>query len=373
MSAITTILFEPLPIARLGVRIDNEEVVVASDFSTFGFMLEEFISLGAINIALPKSSPEIRTLSKMPPMRRRRIKIVDDTVEREFVERVLHPIRVEFGVKIANEFGQLKFPKNLDQRLRESIHSAHRNVWRLALGFNHSLQVGITPTSFISAIKQLRNKSKDSESRLVLAQLAAFSNAYKDIQFDAPKPNVNVPDDLISIFDRLVNDPNYLEFSDAIGNLAEPKKRRGTLVRVKTASRKIMSSRIVTSTWNYAAKLIQVWTGAPIPEAGDLASFISDRSFPALVDLQSARKLAVKMWMSSSKTSEPCSRSGFPHLPDKILWLPPMKSIQASHPNALSLSMGTVGELKNALQSVEFLLSQKLASTSAKRKSRKRR
>ena len=373
MSANTTILFEPLPISRFGVRKDNEEVVIANDFSTFGFMLEEFISLGAINIALPKSSPEIRALSKMPPMLRRRIKIIDDAVEREFVERILHPIRVEFGAKIVNEVGELKFPKDLKQPIREAIHAAHRNVWRLALGFNHSLQVGIIPTSFNSAITQLRNKSKDSESRLVLAQLAAFSNVYKDVQFNAPKPNINLPGELISVFDRLVNDPNYIEFSNAISGLAYPKERRGTLLRVKAASRKIMASRIATTTWNYVAKLIQVWTGAPISEAGDLASFISDRSFPTLVDLQSARESALRMWQSSSKTSEPCNRSGEPHLTDKVLWLPPLKSIKAPHPNAPGQIVGTVGELKAALQSAEFLLSQMSPNSLPKLKSGKKK
>jgi hypothetical protein len=371
MSA-TTVLFEPLPIPRLGVQIDNEEVVVASDFSTFGFMLEEFISLGAVKIALPKSSPEIRRLSEMPPMLRRRIKIIDDATEREFVEKILHPVRAEFEVKIANEMGELKFPKCMQHSLREAIHGAHRNVWRLALGFNHSLQVGITPTSFVSAIAQLRSKSKDSESRLVLAQLAAFSDAYKDVQFQAPKPNINVPDELIALFDKLVNDPNYLEFSNAVNKLANPKKRRSSLLEVKTASRKIMSSRIVTTTWNYAAKLIQVWTGAPIPEAGDLASFISDRSFPTLVDIQSARASAIQMWLSSSKTTEPCNRSGFPHSPDKVFWLPPMKSIKASHPNALGGFLGTVGELKAALQSADLVLSQMRANEKSKRKLHKK-
>ena len=44
------ILYEPLPIGRIGVRRDTEEVVVAKDFSCFAHLLEEYISCGAVGI-----------------------------------------------------------------------------------------------------------------------------------------------------------------------------------------------------------------------------------------------------------------------------------------------------------------------------------
>lgn len=366
------VLFEPLPMARIGVRRADQKVVIASDFSTFGFMLEEFISLGATKIALPKSCPEIRTLSDMPAMLRRRISIVDDAVEREFVNRVLHPIRTEFKVKITEETGQLGFPKDLDHNVKIAIQNVHRAAWRLGLGFNHSLRVAIDPKRALSAISHLRKRVSLSDSRLVLAQLAAFFNAYEDIQFNAPKPNINVPRELISVFDRVVNDSSYLEFSKAVGDLANPKTRCGALSRVRTAGRKFMSSRLITTTWDYAAKLIQGWTGAPIPESGELASFISDRTFPALVDLNRARQSALQMWVASSKTSEPCSRSGSPYSFDGVIWLPPLKSLSPTHPDDLGLTLGTVGDLEIALQQVNCLLKKKLTRVSSEKGARKK-
>lgn len=60
------ILYEPLPIGRMGVRKDNQEVIMAQDFSCFAQMLEEYICFGAVQIVLPSSSPEIGTLNEMP-------------------------------------------------------------------------------------------------------------------------------------------------------------------------------------------------------------------------------------------------------------------------------------------------------------------
>ena len=66
---VTQILFEPLPIARIGVEADTTNVVFANDYSCFGKMLEEYISHGAISIVIPTSSPESKLIDDMPPLR----------------------------------------------------------------------------------------------------------------------------------------------------------------------------------------------------------------------------------------------------------------------------------------------------------------
>ena len=67
------VLFEPLPIGRLGVRREDEEVIVGTDFSTFAYMLEEFVSIAAIEIAIPSSFPEVAALSDAPELLKPRL------------------------------------------------------------------------------------------------------------------------------------------------------------------------------------------------------------------------------------------------------------------------------------------------------------
>lgn len=86
------VLFEPLPIGRLGVRKDDENVVLGKDFSSFAYMLEEFISLAALQIAIPKSFPEAAALSDAPELLKRRITIIDDDSENEATERLLEAV-----------------------------------------------------------------------------------------------------------------------------------------------------------------------------------------------------------------------------------------------------------------------------------------
>ena len=88
------ILYEPLPIGRMGVRKDNHEVIVANDYSCFAQMIEEYISYGAIKIVIPQSAPEVKTLEQMPLLLKDRILIVNDSTEIETQHRLLHTFEI---------------------------------------------------------------------------------------------------------------------------------------------------------------------------------------------------------------------------------------------------------------------------------------
>ncbi len=351
----STVLYEPLPIARIGVRLEDQTVVIASDFSTFAYMLEEFITLGAIKIAILKSAPETAQLSQMPELLRKHVRVIDDSNEQEAVERILSPVRAELGVGIEGETRNLAFPDGMAPELRMSITRAHRDLIRLALGFNHAVDVGIDPKGSKNVLRELRKQLRAANSRALIAQIEAVFNVYKSVSFDAPKPNINAPNELITLFDRLVNDASYLEFSEAVGKLSRPQTRRRALARVKEYRRRFMSNPIISASWNFTTKVINAWTGVPIPEASALATLVSDKSFPILADLSTARQRAIEMWLASCNVAQPCNRAGSPYAGDEIYWLPPMKSIRASHPDGM-LYCGTVGELKQALENAQYTM-----------------
>ena len=115
----STVLYEPLPIGRLGVELKNQEVILATDFSAFAYMLEEFIALGATKIIIPQSAPEIAQLPQMPELLRKHVQVTNDANERETIERILSPIRAEFCIEIKGETRDLKFPDEIPLPLDE--------------------------------------------------------------------------------------------------------------------------------------------------------------------------------------------------------------------------------------------------------------
>ena len=350
MTRRAALLFEPLPIARLGVRRNDDVVVVGTDFSTFGFILEEFVSLGTNTIAIPASFPERSALSSSPPLLSQRIEIVDDTKEIESVNRLLHPLMSEMEISIDDHTGDLARPPNLSRRLFSTFLQIRRDLKCMALGLNKSLQIELYPNTARRSARRLRQISRKPNVRALLASLEGFFSYYEELEFNAVTPPKNTPQAMISLFDRLVNDPKYVEYCDSIATLPTPHLRSGALSRVRSVSRAIASSNIATSGWNYVTKLIMVGTGVPIPDSNILSTFVSNKTLPTIVDLLDARQHALQMWLSSCDLDVPYNRSGNPFPQGEVDWLAPVSSLSASHPGQAYLSLGTAGELGRQLQ-----------------------
>ena len=348
-----TLLFEPLPIARLGVRRDNDAVILGADFSSFGFILEEFVSLGVHKIAIPESFPEISALSSAPPLLKSRIDIIDDTHEINLADRLLLPLMNELKIEVIDDTGNLKKPPDLSIGLFSAFRQIRHDTKSLALGFNKSVQIELDPNLARSASRALRQATQQPESGAILASIEGLLSYYNEIEFDAVTPPSSAPPAMISLFDRLMNDPLYSEYSEAISTLGRVQNRQSALSRVRTAGRALSSSNLVGKGWNFVARVVNVCAGVPLPKSNTLSILVSNRSFPTVVGLRQARQRALEMWMSSADHTVPYNRSGTPYSNDEVDWLPPLKSISAPQPGESYLRLGNVGELRDQLQAFE--------------------
>ena len=349
----TTVLFEPLPIGRLGVRRADEEVVLGTDFSSFAYILEEFVALAVTRIAIPQSFAEVSAISQAPEMLRRRITIVNDAKEIESVERILHPIMQELEISINDNTGELKKPAGIPKAIFASVRRVRRDIRCLALGLNHTLQIDLDSDSSIGASRALRAHLCSPHARAILANIEAFFSYYEDLEFDCVAPSPDVPSEMLSIFDRLVNDPQYLTLSDSVAGLSTPGQRRRVLPKLRSLGRTVASSNAVSKGWNYVAKIMKVWTGVPIPESNTLSVLVSGKTLPPLTSLHDARNRAIEMWIASGNHDVLFGRSGLPIQSDEVDWLPPCPSVSASRPGDPHLSLGTTGELLASLKSYE--------------------
>lgn len=334
------ILYESLPVGRIGVRRDTEEVVLATDFSCFAYMLEEYISYGVVSIAMPSSAPEIPLVESVPPFLRKRIKIVDDGREIEATGRLLFGLRQSFGVSFREGSDRLSFPRDMSHALRNRITRAHRDVRRLALGFNNGLQVELRPDASAANLRSLREKVSEPHCRSILSQLEGLLKQYGSVEFDAQVPSEKTPSGLISVFDRLINDPQYLEYSDSVSRLSVPETRDRALLELREYRRAASSSKALATGWDYLTKPIKAWTGFPLPEAKELATLLSGRTLPSLVNLSEARVSAFKMWQLTGATGDLPWSEGHPLSASDIYWLPPMPSAQPGDPSSGCVLLG---------------------------------
>jgi hypothetical protein len=343
------ILYDSLPMMRLGVRNEDEQVVVAPDFSTFAYMLEEYITLATVRIVIPASSPEAKRLADLPLLLQKRVTLIDDAPEREAVSRLLYPVRAELGVQETDDGKQLRCPKGMPPEAKYRITVVHRFLFRLAAGFNHGVQVSISPEDTQNVLRNLRGELHNENARAILAQIEGILASYGKVTFESPHPNVTAPPELIALFDRLLNDPDYLQLSDAVSDLALPQKRRAALSRVRDCGRKLVTNGLVAKGWNYAGNVVKAWTGVPVPEADTLLSLISGQNFPVLVDLRPARKRAIEAWLESGRTSQPISASGDGY--EGLSWILPASPPDGWDGGEISMmSFGKVSELKRELE-----------------------
>jgi hypothetical protein len=343
------ILYDSLPMMRLGARDDTEEVVIAPDFSISAYMLEEYITLAAAKIAIPSSAPESKRLADLPALLRKRVRVIDDAAEREAISRLLHPVRVELGVKELKDGKQLRFPKTMPRDAQHTVRLIHKTLFQLAIGFNHGLQVSISPSTVQLAIRTIRKDLHDNDGRAILAQVEGLLAVYEDVTFESPRPPAAGPPELVSLFDRLLNDPNYLELSEAVSEIGTPQKRSAALSRVREWGRKLVTNVVFAKGWNYTGKVVKAWTGAPVPEADTLLTIISGKQFPLLVDLRDARKRAVRSWQGALNTRPPLSASGDEY--DGVSWILPGTPPENWDGGDISTyTLGTVGELKAVLE-----------------------
>jgi hypothetical protein len=212
--------------------------------------LEEYISYGIITIIIPSSYPESSPVRDVPELLKRRLKILDDQNERETVARLLFRLRREFNIELSDANNNLTFPKELDDTTRDQIAQIHADVKRLALGFNHGVHIELNTEHSAENIRRIRNKTQDTQTRIVLAHLEGILSRYEPVSFGSIAPKESSPGKLIAIFDRLLNDPEYIAFSRSVSRLSEAKTRQRALVEIREFGRRLASSKFIGATWD---------------------------------------------------------------------------------------------------------------------------
>lgn len=351
------ILYEPLPVARVGLVERSKHVIFAHDYSCLARMLEEYISFGATKICLPQSSPELSSIEQMPPLLEKRIEVFDDTNEIEATRRLLHAIGREFDVSLSEDGYQLGLKRRTSPQIAQAIKHVYSLVRKLSIGFNHKILIDINPSVSIKHLRVLREVVEDVQSRLVLAQVEALLGLYEDVDFRAPMlPKETAPSEIISIYDRLVNDHCFLEYSEALFDVADPSRRQKAMRRIRDVEQHFKDSELLAVIWNYSVRILTVFNQMKLPEFREISAAISTlvngRTLPALVNLELARGNAISAWKKTDLVEVPLNRSGLPHVDDGVIWMPPSISFEMYSADDKPVNFGSAERLLEKLREV---------------------
>jgi hypothetical protein len=296
MRIFNSVLFTQPPFFR---EIDGGRVL-ERDSSSYPFMIEEIISYGAISIGVPSRGLSIYALDSLPPILKRRIKIIDKDLRIFRMDRALRePICREFGLmRIHDGFG-LKFDLPLPPPVEEAILWLEADWYKFMLGLEYNLQIDVDVTRMREAAILLRRHAKDRATRAVLATIAGILAPYVPMDTGVIETIPMESDELIQTFRALVEDETYRAISKEFHGIGFPVRLRQGLSRISTLAKRLVRNRKFKSIVTVSTKTITAATQVPLPD-GELAERLLRKQYlPPTLSLASALEKARQAWERS--------------------------------------------------------------------------
>ena len=185
------------------------------DASILVYLTEEFVRLGAIDIAVAKGAYQ-NVLHRLPTAFSRRIVEVDYEASKTAATRVIQPIADEHGFEVTHNGSVLSAPPGSPKGLLQSLGNINAYLSIFIQGMQYGLQVDINVSEMRSSVNRLLEASRSLESRGNLITIGQVLLTYRPRRVGAVTMTSVAPSRLIDIFLDLVNDPLYQELSHNI-------------------------------------------------------------------------------------------------------------------------------------------------------------
>jgi hypothetical protein len=348
------ILFDPMPVARLGIDLQTENVIIGNDFSCVAFMIEEYLAHGMTKLVIPKSRPETSLVPDMPRSVQNRVEICDDAESIASAGRILFHARLQVGATYDDESGRVRFQRETPREIQDNLISAHNIVRRLAFAFRYQTGLEMIAKAARANLTDLRVSLTHTGERSILAELEGVLSQYNPLSFEGVRLDRLDAATTLNALDQILSDPSYTGYSTAISHLGPAEHRRRAFSDIRRYGRLMLESRLASLGWSTLSAVVSAFTGSKLPSLQDLKKDLPPNPMPLMLDLQNARQRAIDSWkVNPPEVPVTCGRSKSTPARD-IAWLAPCPSISASKTGAALNSLGTVRELQKALETFEI-------------------
>jgi hypothetical protein len=270
-----------------------------SDGSILQFMVEELIRLGVIDIAINWRSQLSRVVDSLPDTFRRRIVLVDVEDACTAKSRALMlPIFEEFGVEADNDLIRYSHSPSLSDRLALSIINLTEGLRTFLVGLDYQLQVDVQVGHMQEDIRKILTVSRDPLSRASLTTLEGILNTYEPQTIDGIALKSTAPNRLIAVFDDLVHDGSYRQFSSNTKALGRPQQLAFYIRRVRDAARNVLVSPNLKSLVKPGQRVLLASGHLPEVESELYEDILQTRYLPTVVSLREPVQRAKKTWRS---------------------------------------------------------------------------
>jgi len=284
---------------RFGKSRNGRTKAVSIDLSSFTFIIEELISVGAVDIAVNKDKIVKDYLKKIPDSLRKRICFINPTKIYKRANLLFQPIAEEFEVDDYSP-NFMRFKSGFSEKHGNALSSLYFGLIDFLVGLENGLQIEFNLKKFKDSILMLRDSCKNQKSRVNLATLLGLFQAYKPSELDSLALKSYAPERLISIFQEFVEDETYRKLSKETHLLGFPAFLNRTKIQIKRLVKRIAEKKRFKNLIKIASKTISVATEVPVPDVDLLDPLLNKKFLPPIISYKKARDKAYEKWKSEN-------------------------------------------------------------------------
>lgn len=236
-----------------------------------GEIAEDLISKSALTILI--SDQILPYVQSLPGPIRDLCETFDEEWIVERKRALLAPLEDEYSVQFL-ELGVI-FRKSSKLSLEQTMSMMRISecLYQFLAGMQWRAEIELPILKFKESVSLLRASAVSPDSRAILARLEGLLNTYKSTDVPALRHSSNATPELASAFVRLCEDAEYRRLSASVHSLSVGQRAVQSMRVSRRAARAVVKSPAFAPLFKFGGRLLQVFTGAPVPDA-DLPALI---------------------------------------------------------------------------------------------------
>lgn len=263
------------------------------DGSSLSFIVEEIISLSAVEILIPNYLPAAEFIDTLDPRIGARVNVVDAIERHNQFMSLLAPITEEFSVDYDGSFAC----GVTDKTVQRFLQDLYFNLDNYLLALHYKAEVDVDIEKLRRSTDGLRVLSRNPAARAILANLSGIFNLYTTVDVTGLKTIRPIDHStLIESFNELLDDSAYIDATRDSHAFGFPSQIRRSVDLAREHLQKVVRHPRFKHLFNLGGKVITVATGAPIPNADAVGDLINVGFLPPIVDIDHAIRRGRDMW-----------------------------------------------------------------------------
>lgn len=288
-----------LMLPRVGVfreqRDSHRRVSYVNDTSILLYLIEEYVRLGAVDIAVDPYRYE-NALPTLPAAFRRRIVEIDHGDSTKAALQFIAPIAIEQNAKITGtNYGieSIQYRPELPDRNKSALSALAVGLENFIRGMRNGLQVAMDIDELRASVRILLEVSRVPEARANLATIEQVLSTYRLHRVGAVKMISTASERMVELFQDLVNDPLYRDLSRNVLGMGQVGEAGISAIRTSEVAKRLAEQNEALRFGNRSTSI----PSANLHLSNSAASGYFDRRyFPPIVPFKKALAKAKANW-----------------------------------------------------------------------------